>query len=367
MHIPFIALEKQYHLIKDEAIDAFHSIGESGQYILGEYVEKFESEIAKYLNVNFVLGVANGSDALFLTLKALNIKDGDEVITCSNSFIASAWVIAATGATTKFVDVGCDLNMDIKKIEKCITAKTKAIIPVHLTGNPADMTEILMLADKYNLYVIEDAAQAFGAEYRNKKVGSIGDAAGFSMHPLKNLGVMGDGGIFTSSNKELFDKVKKLRNHGLINRDECEVWGYNSRLDNIQAAIASIKLKYIDKWNERHRDIAALYKDALSQFVITPENISHKVPVYHNFIIQTEFREKLINFLNENGIETKIHYPIPIHLQECAKDLNYKLGDLLNTEKLSETILSLPIYAEMSNSQVEYVIEKIISFFRRKI
>ncbi len=366
MNIPFVSIGKQFEPLKEEFIRVFEEIGVSGQYIMGEALEDFENEIADYCETKYALGLANGSDALFLALKAMNIGEGDEVITCPNSFIASAWVIESTKAKTVFVDCSEDYNIDVNKIEDAITPRTKAIIPVHLTGRPADMDEINRIAERNGLKVVEDSAQAIGAKYKGKRVGGLGDAAGFSLHPLKNLGVIGDGGVFTTNDQYLYNTVKKLRNHGLKNRDECELWGFNSRLDALQARIASIKLKHLDNWNNRFREIADIYRKNLSDLVITPVDLNHEEPVYHNFVIrvEAEIRDKLMEFMLSKGVETKIHYPIPIHLQECSKNLSYKVGDFPKTESYAKEMISLPIYPELNDSEIEIVIKTLKDFFK---
>ena len=365
MKVPFVSIGRQYESLRKEFTLAFDQIGMSGQYIMGENLDNFEKEIAMYCESKYALGVANGSDALFLALKAMGIGEGDEVITCPNSFIASAWVIESTKARSVFVDCTEDYNMDPAKLEGVITNKTKAIIPVHLTGRPAPMDQINAIAKKYNLYVIEDSAQAIGARYKGKRVGSLGDAAGFSLHPLKNLGVIGDGGVFTTNNKDLYETVKKLRNHGLKNRDECELWGFNSRLDSLQAKLASIKLKHLNSWNGRFREIASKYRDGLSDLVCTPIDKSYEEPVYHNFVIRVDqtIRDDLMSFLLTKGVETKIHYPIPIHLQECAENLKYRKGDFPLSEKYALEMISLPIYPELSNEEIDTVIKSVREFF----
>ncbi len=365
MKVPFVSIGKQFDPLKEEFIQVFEEIGSSGQYIMGEALEDFENEIANYCQTKYALGLANGSDALFLALKAMNVGEGDEVITCPNSFIASAWVIESTKAKTVFVDCAEDYNIDVNKIEDAITSKTKAIIPVHLTGRPADMDEINDIAKNNNLYVVEDSAQAIGAKYKGKRVGGLGDAAGFSLHPLKNLGVIGDGGVFTTNEKHLYETVKKLRNHGLKNRDECELWGFNSRLDALQARIASIKLRHLENWNKRFREIADIYRQNLCDLVITPNDLDHEEPVYHNFVIRVEanIRDKLMDFMMNKGVETKIHYPIPIHLQECSKNLGYSIGDFPKTENFAKEMISLPIYPELENSDLDIVVGTLKEFF----
>ena len=361
MQIPFVNLAKQFSSIENELVQNFIDIGRSGGYIMGEVLETFEKNAATFLEVKHVLGVADGSDALFLIMHALGIGDGDEVITAPNSFIASAWTIVSTGAKPVFVDVDQDLNINPKLIELAINEKTKAIMPVHLAGRPAKMDEINAIAKKYNLFVIEDSAQAIGARYKGKRVGGLSNAAGFSLHPLKNLGIYGDGGLIATNDDLLYEKLKKLRNHGLINRDECEVWGYNSRLDTIQAAFANTKLKYLEKWNARCHEIATIYKNNLIG-IATPVDQDWEYCVYHNFVIKTINRDLMMQYLKENGVDTRVHYPIPIHLQTAAKELGYKNGDFPNTEIFSKTMISLPIYPELTDEEVYYVIEKVNSF-----
>ncbi len=364
--VKFVDLGAQYKILKDEIIKKFDEISSKGAYILTDELKKFEKNFADYCKVKYAIGVGNGTDALFLSLRALGIRQGDEVITAPNSFIATAGAIVAAGAKPVFVDVKDDYNINPDLIKQAITTKTKAIIPVHLTGRPADMDTILIIARKHGLYVIEDAAQAIGARYKGKRVGSLGSTGCFSLHPLKNLHVHGDGGIITTNNKELYEKLLKLRNHGLKNRDECDFWGYNSRLDSIQAAIGNIKLEYLDDWNKRHKEIAAMYRKNLSDVVTVPVDKEFEEPVYHNFMIQGDKRDELQKYLLERGIETKIHYPIPIHLQEAASSLGYKERDFLVCEAQAKRILSLPIYPELTDGQVNMVIKAIKSFYSNK-
>ena len=363
MTIPFVDLAGQFRNIERELTTAFLDVGRSGVYVMGERLESFERKAADYCNVKHAIGVGHGSDALFLSLKALDVGLGAEVITATNSFIASAWVVAATSATPVLVDVSEDFNIEPALIEDAITEKTRAIMPVHLTGRPAPMDEINRLAACHGLHVVEDAAQAIGARYRGRRVGSLGVAAGFSLHPLKNLGVYGDGGLITTNDDKLASKLRVLRNHGLRNRDECEVWGFNSRLDSMQAAFAEIKLGYLDGWNERCREIAVKYRRCLSDFVQVPLDQAWEECVYHNFVIRTEQRDELMAHLLAHGVDTRIHYPIPIHLQDAANDLGYKVGDFPNAEKYARTMISLPIYPELSDAQVDYVTQSVKSFF----
>ena len=360
--VPFVSLDRQYHELRDELVAAFDRVGKSGMYIMGPELERFEAEAAAFCGTRHALGVANGSDALFLSLKALGIGPGDEVITCPNSFVASAWVIVAAGARPTFADAGDDYNIDPARIESAITRRTRAIIPVHLTGRPAAMDEINAVAARRGIAVIEDAAQAIGARYKGRRVGALGTVAGFSLHPLKNLGIYGDGGLITANDTALYDRIAMLRNHGLRNRDECALWGYNSRLDPLQAAFASLKLRRLDGWNERCREIARRYREGLQDIVWVPRDRPDEEPVYHNFIIQHPQRDRLTEHLAQRGVGSRVHYPIPIHLQDCARQLGYKRGDFPNAERQAQTILSLPIYPELSDAEVSYVIEAVRSF-----
>jgi dTDP-4-amino-4,6-dideoxygalactose transaminase len=363
MQVPFVSLDRQYRDLRAELMAEFDRVGSSGMYIMGETLQNFEEEIARFCGTRYALGVANGSDALFLSLKALGIGTGDEVITSPNSFIATAWTIVATGAKPVFVDASDDYNMDVAQIEHALTPRTRAIMPVHLTGRPADMDPINRIASRHNLAVIEDAAQAIGARYKGKRVGSLGTAAGISLHPLKNLAVLGDGGLVTTDRKDVYEKLSKLRNHGLRNRDECEIWGYNSRLDPLQAALASVKLKHLDRWNQRCRDIASYYRADLRDLVWVPEDREYEESVYHNFIIRVDRRDELMQFLESKGVGTRVHYPVPIHLQKAARDLGYKAGDFPVTERHSRTMVSLPIYPELTEAETEWVARCVKSFF----
>jgi dTDP-4-amino-4,6-dideoxygalactose transaminase len=364
MQVPYINIGIQYKDLKQEILNSFEKLLNSGMFILGEEVSSFEDKFATYCGTKYAVGLNSGTDALILTLQAYGIGEGDEVIVPPNSFLASASAVALVGATPVFVDVNKQFTIDYSKIEASITPKTKAIMPVHLTGRPADMDEINEIAFKHNLLVIEDAAQAVGAKYKGKKIGSIGNAGCFSLHPLKNLSAGGDGGMITTNDKELYDYLLIARNHGLKNRDECEFWSLNSRLDAMQAALLNVKIAHTDKWNNRRREIAHKYQLALKDLVTIPTDDEIHHSVYHTFIIQTNKRDELQKYLAEQGVDSKVHYPIPIHLQEAAAYLGNKKGDFPITEKQSEEILSLPIFPELTNEQVDYVIQKIIEFFK---
>jgi dTDP-4-amino-4,6-dideoxygalactose transaminase len=366
MTVPYINLGLQHKDIKQEILQSIGVLLDSGQFILGEESQKFEKSFAQLSGTKYALGVANGTDALFLSLIALGIGKGDEVITAPNSYLASASSIAIAGATPVFADVRDDFNLDPERVLAAITPKTKAIIAVHLTGRPAPMDELLEIAKKHNLHIIEDCAQAVSATYKGKPVGSIGITGCFSLHPLKNLAACGDGGVITTNDDKLYEFLTKARNHGLKSRDECAFWSYNSRLDNLQAAILNVKLKELDKWTARRREIAAIYQQKLKGLpIILPVDKAHEHAVYHTFIIQTEKRDELKQFLGEQGIDTKIHYPVAIHMQEAAAKLGYKAGSFPVTEKQTQTILSLPVFAELSNEQVNHVADSIVKFYHK--
>lgn len=361
--VPYLNLKEQHAGLKDELIDKISDVLDQADFILGREVANLEQSVARYCGTKYAVGVNSGTDALFLSLKAYGISAGDEVITAPNSFLATITVIVAAGAKPVFVDIRADLNINPDLIEASITSKTKAIIPVHLTGKPAEMDPIMKIAKKYGLKVIEDAAQAIGAEYRGTRVGSIGDAGCFSLHPLKTLNACGDGGIITTNDEQVFGALVQLRNLGLKNRNESEIWGYNSRLDSIQAAIVNVKLKYLDKWTEARRENAAFYIKNLNDLVMVPKESADEKSVYHTFVIQAEKRDELQEYLMENGVGTKIHYPIPIHLQKAAASLGYKKGDFPVCEKAAAMILSLPVYQGLTEKDLMYVVEKIREFY----
>lgn len=362
--IPFVNLKSQHSEIKDELIEAVGRVIDSADFIIGQEVERFEENIARYCTTRYAVGVNSGTDALFLSLKVLDIGAGDEVLTAPNSFLSTASCIVSAGALPVFVDIRKDYTIDPELIEKAITKRTKAIIPVHLTGKPAEMERIMAIASMYKLAVIEDAAQALGAEYRGKKVGSFGDTGCFSLHPLKTLNACGDGGILTTNNEKLYRTLLQLRNIGLKNRNESEIWGYNSRLDSIQAAILNIKLKYLDSWIDARRKNAECYRAKLKNIpgIEYPVEESYEKQVYHTFIIRSSRRDDLLRYLTGKGVETKIHYPIPIHLQKASLSLGYRKGDFPVCEESVRTILSLPIYQGLEEDEIHYISDIIASF-----
>ena len=358
--IPFVDLKAQYDSIKNEIDGAIQRVLDSTSFIMGEELERFEEEFALFCNTKYAIGVANGSDALILALRACGISKGDEVITVPHTFIATTEAITHVGGKVVFVDINPKTyTIDVSKIEEKISNKTKAIIPVHLYGQPADMDPIIELAKKYNLRVIEDAAQAHGAEYKGEKVGSIGDVACFSFYPGKNLGAYGDAGMITTNNEEISKKLKLLRNHGRITKKyEHEIEGYSSRLDNLQAAILRVKLRHLNKWNDMRRKNARKYNELLNNIdnVIVPYEADYAKHVYHLYVIRIEGRDKLREVLKSKGIATGIHYPIPLHLQLAYNYLGYKNGDFPITEKASQEIISLPMFAELSDEQIEKIV-----------
>lgn len=360
--VPFLNLQNQHAAMKPQLLEAIGRVLDQSDFILGKDVAEFEKRLAKYCGTRYAIGVNSGTDAIFLVLKAYGIGPGDEVITAPNSFLATASAIAATGATPVFVDIQEDMNIDPDVIEAKISPRTKVILPVHLTGRPAAMTPILALAKQHRLRVVEDAAQAIGAEYAGKRVGALGDAGCFSLHPLKTLNACGDGGAITTSDPQLYETLVQLRNIGLRNRNESSMWGFNSRLDSLQAAIVNVKFDYLDQWTEERRQNAAFYTEHLHHLVQVPREGSLERCVYHTYVIQTDRRDGLQAFLEGHGVETKVHYPIPIHLQVAARDLQYRLGDFPVCERVVSRMLSLPIYQGLTADDMAYVVEKIRAF-----
>lgn len=365
MKVPFIGLKQQHAAIKNEILEVVGKVLDDSYFILGNDVKEFEEKFSKYCGVKYTIGINSGTDALILAMKSLDIGKGNEVITAPNSFLATASSIVAVGAKPIFADVKEDMNIDPEKIESAITKNTKAIIPVHLTGRPADMKPILEIAEQHDLYVIEDAAQAVGAEYHGKKVGSFGHANCFSLHPLKILNACGDGGAVTTDDEEIYTQLTQLRNIGLKNRDESDIWGYNSRLDTLQAAILNVKMKYLDEWIEKRRDNAKYYNKELKDYVKVPEEKPFEKCVYQTYTLQANKRDGLQQFLADNGIDTKIHYPIPIHLQNVAEKLGYKKGSMPITEKLANSILALPSHQDLPADDRSYVAEKLKEFYEK--
>ncbi len=366
MKIPYVNIAAQHRPIKNKLLSAIETVIDRGQFVLGDEVGKFEKRFAELCGVSFAIAVNSGTDALILALRSLKIGPGDEVITVPNSFIASTTCIIMVGATPVFIDVRDDLNMNTSQIEQAITPKTKAILPVHLTGRPADMEPIMQIAEKHGLYVVEDSAQAVLAEYKGQRVGSFGITNCFSLHPLKTLNACGDGGIITTNDETIYHKIKILRNLGLKNRDDCIEWNSNSRLDTIQAAILLVKFEYLEEWTIRRRSNARFYHKNLDHLesIVCPSEKEHEFSVYHTFIIQAERRDELKEYLAKRGIETAIHYPKPIHLHTVASDLGYKKGDFPVAERQSQRILSLPVYPELDKDTLRFVVNAIADFYQ---
>jgi len=368
--IPLVDLRAQYLGLKPEIDQAIQRVIDSTDFILGKEVELFEREFASFSETEYGIGVASGTEALHLSLLALGISSGDEVITAANTFVATVLAINYTGAQPVLVDINPDdYNLDASLIEKAITKRTKAIIPVHLFGQPADMDPIMEIAREHNLRIIEDACQAHGAKYKRKKVGSIGNVGCFSFYPGKNLGAYGDGGIVLTNDEKIAQKIRMLRNYGSRTKYYHEFKGFNSRLDTLQAAILRVKLKYLDQWNRKRIKNALLYNSLLKDIkeVITLQfredlDSSH---VFHLYVVRVEKRDQLLDFLGKKGIRCGIHYPVPLHFQEAYKDLGYKEGDFLIAEKLSKEILSLPMYPELPEEEIMYVVESVKEFYRR--
>jgi dTDP-4-amino-4,6-dideoxygalactose transaminase len=363
MKISFLDLSQQYREIKKDLDASFKKIMQRGDFILGKEVALFEQEFAKYCNRKFAVGVNSGTDALFLGLLSLGVGSGDEVIVPVFTYIASALAVSYTGAKPVFVDIDKDTyNIDVNKIEKAITKNTKAIIPVHLYGQVADMQPILDIAKRYNLKVVEDAAQAHGAKYKISRtkwrvVGSIGDIGCFSFYPTKNLGAFGDGGMVVTDNEATYKKLLMLRDYGRRSRYEHVTLGYNSRLDTVQAAVLRAKLKHLDKWNTLRRQNAQLYLKELENIkgIILPMEAPYSYHVYHIFAIRVKNKDEVINKLAKKGISVLMHYPIPLHLQEVYKDLGYKKGDFPVAEKVAEEIISLPMYPYLKEAQIKFI------------
>jgi dTDP-4-amino-4,6-dideoxygalactose transaminase len=373
MKIPLVDLKAQYSSIKQEIDEATRRLVEGGQFILGPEVKTFEEETAAFLGAKYAIGVASGTDALQLALLAGGIKPGDEVITTPFTFIATAETITQCGATPVFADIDPKTyNLDPKKIEPKITKKTKAVIPVHLYGQPADMAPILELSKKYSLKVIEDCAQALGAEYKGKKVGSLGDAACLSFFPSKVLGAYGDGGMVVTNNPQIAERVAMLRNHGCQERYYHLVPGFNSRLDELQAAILRVKLRYLHQWIEQRRQKASLYSKLLGKIedVEPPYTAPYAHHIFNYYTIRLKNpkvrRDKLRQHLGAQGIATAIYYPLCLHLQEVYKSLAYKSGDFPESERAQEQVLSLPMYPELTDEQIETIAQAIRDFLKQK-
>ena len=367
MNISLVDLKSQYLSIKDEINLAISQVIDNCAFVGGSFVKSFEAAFAEFCGVKHCIGVANGTDALFIALKALGVGKGDEVITAANSFIATSEAITMAGARVVFVDINYKTyNIDVGKIEEKITPQTKAIIPVHLYGQPVEMDSILNLARKYNLKVVEDAAQAHGALYKGRRVGSIGDMACFSFYPGKNLGAYGDGGAIVTDRDDLALKTRMFANHGRIAKYDHEMEGVNSRLDGIQAAILEVKLKHLSKWTERRRENAYLYNKYLKDTaLITPTEIDDVIAVYHLYVVRLRNgnRQELQDYLKSEGISTGIHYPIALPKLKAYEYLNQNSSEFPEATRASEEILSLPMFPELGESQIKFICNTVKKFY----
>lgn len=361
--IPILDSKRQYAKIGSEVEKAVCEVLRSGQYILGPNCKALEAELAKYIGCNYTVALNSGTDALHLALRALDLGAGDEVITTAFTFVATTEAIGIVGATPVFADIDADtFNIDPKKIEEKITPKTKAIIPVHLYGQPCDMDAIMDIAKRYNLYVIEDCCQAIGAEYKGQKVGTFGDIGCYSFYPTKNLGGMGDGGLITVNSENLKNRIVALRNHGGAVRYYHDEIGVNSRLDEIQAAILRIKLNYIDEWNKARRDHAKTYNELFAgcSDIQTPHELDNTYCVYHQYTVKIPNRDNIHKMLQEAGIGAMLYYPVPLHLQKVHAHLGWTKGMLPNTEKDTECVISLPMFPELTLEEQKTVASTLI-------
>ena len=365
MRVPILDLKVQYAAVKDEITRAINKVCESQSFALGPAVVEFEKNVASYCKSKHAIGVSSGTDALLVSLMALGVKPGDEVITTPFSFFATAGCIVRVGAKPVFVDVDPDsYNIDPAGIEERITDKTRAIIPVHLFGQLAEMETITEIAQRHNLALIEDAAQAIGASRHGTLAGNFGDCGCFSFYPTKNLGGFGDGGLVTTNSDSLADGIRTLRDHGQKPRYFYKVIGGNFRLDGIQGAVLNVKLKYLDDWNERRRQNAALYDSLFAGSLVgMPTVDSGNVSIYHQYTVTVPERDELQKYLADNDIGSAVFYPKPLHLQDCLEGLGYKEGDMPVTEKLCNEVLSLPVYPELSRDEIEYVAGMVLKFY----
>ncbi len=364
MSIPFVDLRQEYRSLQAELRVVLDDCFQTGVFILGENVTAFEEEFAAYCRVPFAVGVGSGTEALHLSLRACGVSREHEVITAPNTAAPTALAIASTGARVVFVDIDPrTYTLDPDKLEDAITPATRAIVPVHLYGHPVDMEPIMTIALRHNLYVIEDACQAHGSEYKGLRVGSIGHLGCFSFYPTKNLGAYGDAGIIITDDQTLRDRLRLLRNLGQTDRYYHVIKSYNSRLDEIQAAVLRLKLRYLDAWNEKRRQLAKTYAELLSRAkVVLPEEALYAKHVYHLYVVRVSKRDDLASYLLQKGIQTLIHYPIPLHLQEAFRDLGYRKGAFPQAEQIAQEILSLPLHPFLERESVALIVKMIIEF-----
>lgn len=368
MRVPYSYLDQQFAEV-DEYLDDIRTLVQSGDFTLGTPVQEFERRFAELSGIPYAIGVSSGTDALALSLKAVGVLPGDEVITTPNTFIATVGAITMVGASPIFVDNNNVYTIDANLIEAAITPRTKALLPVHLSGYPADMPAIMEIANRHQIPVIEDAAQAIQASIDGKPVGSWGETAGFSLHPLKNLNVWGDGGVIVTRSAEMRDKLHLLRNHGLSSRDEVAIWGQNNRLDSLQAVVANRLIDQVSSITDRRIANAKRFDNGLAdldEHITIPPRLPSIKQVYHTYVIMVSYRDEILANLLENGIDAKVHYPIPLHLQKAAAHLGHKPGDFPVCEEHCRTILTLPVHQHLTNEQIDYTIETIHAFYQGK-
>ncbi len=361
--VPYTDFQVQNAEVRNELRGAFDEVLDSGHYIQGPNVENFEREFASYCESPYATGLANGTCSLHLVLRAMGVGPGDEVITAPNSFFASAAAIALVGAKIVFADVNDDANIDPDAIEAAVTDRTKVIMPVHLTGRPVDMVRIQEVANRHDLLILEDAAQAVGSAFRGQRVGSWGTAATFSLHPLKSLYAFGDAGILTAQDAGLIEDVAMRKNHGLIDRGTCAVWSFNCRLDEVQAALLRVQLRNLDARIAERRRLAQRYNEMLRDWVVVPAERDGEFHTYQTYLIQADDRDALQAHFRANGVEAVIHYPTPLHLQPAAAELGYEMGSFPVTERLSHRVLSLPLFPGMSAGQQDMTVDVLSAFY----
>lgn len=368
MKVPMLDLTEQFQNLKGDIMPALEEVMSSAQFILGKNVKKLESDVAEYSHASHGIGVANGSDALHISLLGCGVEQGDEVICPAFTFFATAGAIARIGAKPVFVDIDeKTYNIDPKKVKEAVTDKTKAIIPVHLYGQMAEMDALKEIADEHNLAIVEDAAQAIGSEYKGKKVGELGTTATYSFFPTKNLGAYGDAGMIITSDEEIAEKMRVIRVHGSKPKYYHHVLGYNSRLDELQAAILNVKFAHLNDWSKQRRENASVYTELLQKklgdHVVTPYVEEHNYHIFHQYTIRVSKRDELQSFLKEHGVASMVYYPKALHLQPVFSELGYNEGDLPVTEKACDEVISLPMFPELTREQQEYVVEKIQEFY----
>ncbi len=365
MHIPFVDLKSQYREIENEIKEAAARVFQHGIFVQGPDVTEFENTFAEYLGVKHGIGVGSGTDALYIALKCLGIGKGDEVITAANSFIATSEAISMTEAEVVFADYNTETyNIDLNDLASKVSKRTKAVVPVHIYGQPVDMEKLSAFAKEHHLFIVEDAAQAHGASFKNKKVGTFGHAGCFSFYPSKNLGAYGDGGAIVTNDDQLAKKCRMFADHGRKTKYDHQIEGCNSKLDSLQAAFLNVKLKYLEGWTERRISSASFYNNTLKEIVATPKVISGARHVYHLYVVRMKNRDQVRKQLSEKGIDTGIHYPVPLPLLEAYSNFGYEPSDFPIASSLKDEILSLPMHEHLTEEQIEYVADQIKIFIQ---